>query len=79
VAQWVYDNGKTAGRYTDTLSELKGIYQPLKTAAGMRGVLGLHLAAPERLLDPEQLHLLETFANQLAVALERTEPSRDAE
>jgi two-component system sensor histidine kinase KdpD len=79
VAQWVYDHAKTAGRYTDTLPESKGIYLPLKTAKGTVGVLGLHPAAPERLLDPEQLHLLETFANQLAVALERTEPSREAE
>jgi two-component system sensor histidine kinase KdpD len=78
VAQWVYDHGKAAGRYTDTLVESKGIYLPLKAAAGTWGVLGLHPAAPERLLDPEQLHLLETFANQLAVALERTQPSHEA-
>jgi hypothetical protein len=38
-------------------------------------MLEIHPAAPERLLEPEQLHLLEPFANQLALALERTEPS----
>jgi two-component system sensor histidine kinase KdpD len=75
VAQWVYQQGKMAGRYTDTLPEVKGIYVPLKTASRTLGVLGLHPAAPERLLDPEQLHLLETFANQLALALERAELS----
>ncbi|MFN2420165.1 MAG: hypothetical protein ABR527_02110 [Gemmatimonadota bacterium] len=31
-------------------------------------MLGLHSAAPERLLEPERLHLLEPFANQLALA-----------
>jgi two-component system sensor histidine kinase KdpD len=73
VAQWVFDHGRSAGRYTDTLPESKGIYLPLRTAHGTLGVLGLHPAAPERLLDPEQLHLLETFANQLTLALERAE------
>jgi two-component system sensor histidine kinase KdpD len=77
VAQWVFDHGRSAGRYTDTLPESKGIYLPLRTARGTIGVLGLHPAAPERLLDPEQLHLLETFANQLALALERAESPGD--
>jgi two-component system sensor histidine kinase KdpD len=71
VAQWVYENGKMAGRYTDTLQDVKGIYLPLRTARRTLGVLGLHPASPERLQDPEQMHLLETFANQLALALER--------
>jgi GAF domain-containing protein len=39
----------------------------------------LHPAAPERLLEPEQLHLLETFANQLALALERAQLSSGVE
>jgi two-component system sensor histidine kinase KdpD len=75
VAQWVYLQGKMAGRYTDTLPEAKGIYVPLRAGSRTLGVLGLHPAAPERLLEPEQLHLLETFANQLALALERTQLS----
>ena len=35
------------------------------------GVLGVRPAQPRRLLVPEQLHLLETFASQAALALER--------
>ena len=77
VAQWVYENGKMAGRYTDTLQDVKGIYLPLGTARRTLGVLGLHPASPERLRDPEQMHLLETFANQLALALERAPLRKD--
>ena len=36
------------------------------------GVLALLPANPRRVLLPEQLHLLETFAGQVALALERT-------
>jgi two-component system sensor histidine kinase KdpD len=79
VAQWVYVHGKMAGRYTDTLPTAKGIYLPLRAGSRTLGVLGLHPAAPERLLEPEQLHLLETFANQLALALERAQLSSGVE
>jgi two-component system sensor histidine kinase KdpD len=68
-----------AGRYTDTLTTAKGIYLPLRAASRTLGVLGLHPAAPERLMEPEQRHLLETFANQLALALERTQLSGGVE
>ena len=32
--------------------------------------LGVHPADPQRLVAPEQLHLLEAFANQIALAIE---------
>jgi K+-sensing histidine kinase KdpD len=34
-------------------------------------VLGVRPVQPRRLQAPEQLHLLETFANQIALVLER--------
>jgi two-component system sensor histidine kinase KdpD len=70
VAQWVYDHGRPAGKTTDTLPAAKGLYLPLKTSRGMVGVLGVHPADPARLVAPEQLHLLEAFANQIALAVE---------
>jgi two-component system sensor histidine kinase KdpD len=70
VAQWVYDHGRMAGKTTDTLPAANGLYLPLRTSRGVVGVLGVHPADPQRLGSPEQLHLLEAFANQLALAIE---------
>jgi two-component system, OmpR family, sensor histidine kinase KdpD len=70
VAQWVYDHGRMAGKTTDTLPAAKGLYLPLKTSRGIVGVLGVHPADPALLVAPEQLHLLEAFANQIALAVE---------
>jgi hypothetical protein len=33
-------------------------------------VLGVHPVDPQWLVSPEQLHLLEAFANQIALAVE---------
>jgi two-component system, OmpR family, sensor histidine kinase KdpD len=86
VAQWVFDHGQNAGLGTDTLPGTDAIYLPLKSAgptpaetgakqpavsAPAIGVLALLPANPRRVLLPEQLHLLETFAGQVALALER--------
>lgn len=71
VAQWVFDNGKPAGRSTDTLPAAKGIYLPLTGAARTVGVLGVHPASPDTLRVPATMQLLATFANQLAVGIER--------
>ena len=70
VAQWVYDHGRIAGKTTDTLPAAKGLYVPLRTPRGVVGVLGVHPADPQRLVTPEQLHLLEAFANQIALAVD---------
>jgi two-component system, OmpR family, sensor histidine kinase KdpD len=46
---------------------------------GAVGVLGIRPAAPRRLLAPEQLHLLETFANQTALGIERATLAGEAQ
>jgi len=78
VAQWAFDNGRPAGRSTDTLPAAKGIYLPLTAASEVVGVLGVHPASPETLGDPATLQLLSTFANQLALGIERVRISRAA-
>jgi two-component system sensor histidine kinase KdpD len=78
VAQWVYDHGQMAGQSTDTLSGAKALYLPLNGSRGTIGVLGVRPSQPGRFLAPEQLHLLETFASQAALALERVELAREA-
>lgn len=70
VAQWVFDHGRPAGRTTDTLPAAKGLYLPLRTSRGIAGVLGVHPADPGLLTAPDRMHLLEAFANQIALAVE---------
>lgn len=71
VAQWVFEHGKMAGAHTSTLPAAKGLYLPMRNAGTILGVVGLHPATGDRVVEPEQLHLLESFANQLALALAR--------
>jgi two-component system sensor histidine kinase KdpD len=70
VAQWVYDLGQTAGLGTDTLPFSDALYVPLQGSQGPIGVLKVRPRQSEKLLIPEQLHLLEACANQIALALE---------
>jgi two-component system sensor histidine kinase KdpD len=82
VAQWVFDHGQMAGLGTDTLPGGDTIFLPLRstapapgnggtTAAAVLGVLAVLPANARRVLLPEQMHLLETFAGQIGLALER--------
>ncbi len=79
VAQWVHDHGKRAGLGSDTLPASPALYVPLNTGRETLGVLAVHPANPRRVLLPEQRHLLETFAGQLALALERARLAEEAE
>jgi two-component system sensor histidine kinase KdpD len=79
VAQWVYDHGQLAGMGTDTLAGARALYLPLIASRGTIGVLGVRPSEAHRFLAPEQLHLLETFANQAALALERVRLTEEAQ
>jgi len=79
ASQWVYDHGVSAGRGTDNLPGLLGHYLPLKASERVLAVLGVEPIQPQRLLLPEQRHLLETFAAQVALALERARLQEEAE
>ena len=70
VAQWVYEHGKMAGKDTDTLPGSKGIYLPFAGAEKTVGVIGLFPIEEKQLADPEQLHILEMFVSQTALAVE---------
>jgi two-component system sensor histidine kinase KdpD len=71
VAQWVYDHHEPAGMGTDTLPGAKALYLPLKGAHELIGVMGIQPTEAPGRMEPDQRHLLEAFANQTAVALER--------
>jgi two-component system sensor histidine kinase KdpD len=71
VAQWVADHGRRAGLGSDTLPAAPALYLPLGEGRQGTGVLAVRPRNPRRVLLPEQRHLLETFAGQIGLALER--------
>jgi two-component system, OmpR family, sensor histidine kinase KdpD len=73
VAQWVFDHGKPAGIGTDTLSGAAALYLPLSGGERVLGTLAVLPANPRRVTLPEQFRLLETFAAQIGLALERAD------
>jgi two-component system sensor histidine kinase KdpD len=79
VAQWVLDHGEPAGLGTDTLPASEALYVPLKGPQAVIGVLAVLPVNPRRVLLPEQFHLLETFAGQIAIALERAQLAERAQ
>src|SRR5450755_802102 len=73
VAQWVYDHNKPAGLGTDTLSGGAGLHLPLSGGERVFGVLAVLPQNARRVTLPEQFRLLETFAAQIGLALERAD------
>jgi two-component system sensor histidine kinase KdpD len=71
VGQWVYDQQKPAGHGTDTLPAAAALYLPLKAPMRTRGVLAVVLRDEGELDVPEQQRMLDAFAAQIALALER--------
>jgi two-component system sensor histidine kinase KdpD len=70
VAEWVYLNRRTAGRFTDTLPSSVGYYVPLVREDRAVGVLGVK-AAEGKDLTLSQRDLIDVFARQLALIVER--------
>jgi two-component system sensor histidine kinase KdpD len=71
VAQWVYDNQQRAGFSTNTLPASPLLYVPLQAPMRTRGVLAVGPMQKKQIFQPEQQQLLDTFASQIALALER--------
>ncbi|MGH7193844.1 MAG: ATP-binding protein, partial [Candidatus Saccharimonadales bacterium] len=71
VAQWVFMHQKQAGLGTSTLPSAYANYLPLIGSQGSVGVLAIRPAEAEQLQSHDQRQLLETFASQIASALER--------
>jgi len=79
IAQWVFDHGHKAGLRTDAHSDAAALYIPLRGARETFGVLAVLPDVGNRIFAPEQQQLLEVFASQTAVAIERTLSQRAEE
>jgi two-component system sensor histidine kinase KdpD len=79
VAQWAFDHAQPAGLGTATLPGAAALHLPLIGSHAAVGILAVQPADPHRLRDPERIQLLRTFANQVALALERAKLAEQAE
>ncbi len=77
VSDWAFRQRKAAGRFTDNLPGAEALHLPLATERKTFGVLavGLH----DKSLTLAQRDLLETFARQAALVLDRVELRNAAE
>lgn len=71
AAIWTLRSGASAGKDTETLSSALLKYYPLRTVNGVVGVMGIQPKEQEGFVKMEQERLLQAFASQAAIALER--------
>ena len=78
VATWAFDHEQPAGLGTDTLPAASIRCQPLITANGKIGVLGINPVASLQLTSPDQRQIFSAFCNQAALAIERAKLAEQA-
>jgi len=78
VATWAYRNRRNAGRFTDTLPSAQAFHIPLVTTEQVMGIMAVQPAANETLML-DQRDLLESFAHQIALVLEKEKLRHEAE
>ncbi|MBD3919368.1 DUF4118 domain-containing protein [Paenibacillus sp. PR3] len=76
IANWVYRQGRMAGRGTTMLGETTGLYIPLRTEEHIHGVLGVNLGTA--VLTADQLRFLEALGGLAASAIVRVKLSEEA-
>jgi two-component system sensor histidine kinase KdpD len=69
VAEWAYLHQQAAGRFTDNLPGSESLHLPLTTERATVGVFSVQL--PQRTLALAQRNLLEAYARQAALVLDR--------
>jgi two-component system sensor histidine kinase KdpD len=79
VGRWVFEHRQPAGVGTATLPGASALYVPLPASTGPVGVLGLRPPDRHAMDAPERRHQLETFAAQIALALERARLAEEAQ
>ena len=79
VARWAFDHAEKAGAGTETLPGSAALFIPLLVSRGAVGVLAVSPIGSRGTLDPERLRLLEAIANQIGVAVERTNLAAEAQ
>jgi len=78
VAAWTFQYGKAAGRFTDNLPLAEALHLPLATKQEVIGVLSVRIAS-EKPPTIEQRDLLDAFARQATLVLDRLRLTAEAE
>lgn len=71
VAQWCFENRKSAGWSTDTLAQSRALFIPLKGTSETVGVFVFQPTRKFRKLDLEKESLLYSIVRQLGVSIEK--------
>ncbi len=71
TARWVAEQGRIAGRGSGDLPAIAALFAPMAGLHGTIGVLAVRPRQTDRFDDEEERRTLETFANLLALTLER--------
>jgi two-component system sensor histidine kinase KdpD len=79
IAEWVYANKRAAGLETDMFPNAAALFLPLTASRKTIGVLAVQPAQAKYFLSRDRMDLLETFANQTALALERARLVEEAQ
>lgn len=79
VADWAYRNRQAAGMGTEARRSSFLLYLPLQTPTTILGVLGVKLTDDVDYSTPQKRRLLDAFANQSALAMERVQLVKQAE
>jgi two-component system sensor histidine kinase KdpD len=78
AAQWVLDHDEPAGHGTNTLPSAQALYLPMATPNGVVGVLAVQPQDARESPSPDVRHLLDTYATQIAFAVERIQLSDES-
>ncbi len=78
IAQEVFDHGRKAGKGMKQFPDAAATYLPLKGASRIVGVMAILPGTHGETLHEDQQHLLDLFANQTALAIERTQSQNAA-
>ncbi|WP_136526761.1 sensor histidine kinase [Geomonas ferrireducens] len=79
VADWAFRNRAPAGKGTDTLGSAKLLHLPLQTSGDVLGVIGIRFREEQEFTSPECRRLVQAYAAQAALAVERAQFARQAE
>ncbi|HEY0266221.1 MAG TPA: DUF4118 domain-containing protein, partial [Rhizomicrobium sp.] len=71
AAKWAFQHGHAAGRGADTLPGARRLFLPMRAGRAVVAIIGLDSTHEGALLTPDQRRLLDSLADQTALAIER--------
>lgn len=72
AARWAFGRGEPAGHLTETMPSAAFHFRPLTSSAGRIGVVGVAPDEVDDILPASTSSALQSFADQAAIAIERT-------